>query len=142
MVEANAGYSIFDVTADKGIRAWGPNLAEAFRQAALGLWSLMVDPATVRPRREVSLTAEAGDREALLVAWLNELLYLYEAHGFVAADCAVRVDTEYALAAVVRGEDANPDRHVPIGHVKAATYHLLQVAPGARGWEAQVVVDV
>ena len=142
MVEANAGYSIFDVTADKGIRAWGPNLAEAFRQAALGLWSLMVDPATVRPRREVSLTAEAGDREALLVAWLNELLYLYEAHGFVAADCAVRVDTEYALSAVVRGEDADPDRHVPIGHVKAATYHLLRVAPGARGWEAEVVVDV
>ena len=142
MVEANAGYSIFDVTADKGIRAWGPNLAEAFRQAALGLWSLMVDPATVRPRREVSLTAEADDREALLVAWLNELVYLYEAHGFVAADCAVRVDTEYALSAVVRGEDANPDRHVPIGHVKAATYHLLRVAPGARGWEAQVVVDV
>ena len=85
---------------------------------------------------------EAGDREALLVAWLNELLYLYEAHGFVAADCAVRVDTEYALSAVVRGEDVNPDRHVPIGHVKAATYHLLRVAPGARGWEAQVVVDV
>ena len=142
MVEANAGYAIFDVTADKGIRAWGPNLAEAFRQAALGLWSLMMDPATVRPRREVSLTAEAGDREALLVAWLNELLYLYEAHGFVAADCAVRVDTEYALSAVVRGEDANPDRHVPIGHVKAATYHLLRVAPGTRGWEVQAVVDV
>ena len=142
MVEANAGYAIFDVTADKGIRAWGPNLAEAFRQAALGLWSLMVDPATVRPRREVSLTAEAGDREALLVAWLNELVYLYEAHGFVAADCAVRVDTEYALSAVVRGEDANPDRHVPIGHVKAATYHLLRVAPGTRGWEVQAVVDV
>jgi len=142
MVEANAGYAIFDVTADKGIRAWGPNLAEAFRQAALGLWSLMVDPATVRPRREVSLTAEAGDREALLVAWLNELLYLYEAHGFVAADCAMRVDTEYALSAVVRGEDVNPDRHVPIGHVKAATYHLLRVAPGTRGWEVQAVVDV
>ena len=142
MVEANAGYAIFGVTADKGIRAWGPDLAEAFRQAALGRWSLMMDPATVRPRREVSLTAEAGDREALLVAWLNELLYLYEAHGFVAADCAVRVDTEYALSAVVRGEDANPDRHVPIGHVKAATYHLLRVAPGARGWEVQAVVDV
>ena len=142
MVEANAGYAIFGVTADKGIRAWGPDLAEAFRQAALGLWSLMMDPATVRPRREVSLTAEAGDREALLVAWLNELLYLYEAHGFVAADCAVRVDTEYALSAVVRGEDVNPDRHVPIGHVKAATYHLLRVAPGTRGWEVQAVVDV
>ncbi len=142
MAKADAGYAIFGVTADKGIRAWGPDLAEAFRQAALGLWSLMVDPATVCPRREVSLTAEAGDREALLVAWLNELLYLYEAHGFVAADCAVRVDTEYALSAMVRGEDVNPDRHVPIGHVKAATYHLLRVAPGARGWEIQAVVDV
>ena len=142
MVEADAGYAIFAVTADKGIHAWGPDLPEAFRQAALGLWSLMVDPATVRPRREVSLTAEAGDREALLVAWLNELLYLYEAHGFVAADCAVRVVTEHAVSAVVRGEDADPDRHAPIGHVKAATYHLLRVAPGARGWEARVVVDV
>ena len=76
------------------------------------------------------------------MAWLNELLYLYEARGFVAADCVVRAVTERVVSAVVRGEDANPDRHVPIGHVKAATYHLLRVAPGARGWEARVVVDV
>ena len=142
MTEADAGYAIFAVTADKGIRAWGRDLPEMFRQAALGLWSLMVDPATVRRRREVPLTVQAGDREALLVAWLNDLLYLYETHGFVAADCAVSELTEQALSAVVWGEDAAPDRHVLIGHVKAATYHLLRVAPGGCGWEAQVVVDV
>jgi SHS2 domain-containing protein len=138
----DAGFAIFEVTADKGIRAWGRDLPEVFRQAALGLWSLMVDPATVRPGRELQVAVEAGDRETLLVAWLNELLYLYEAKRMVVSDCAVRNLTETSLSAVVWAEESTLSRHVVIGHVKAATYHLLRIARSERGWEASVVVDV
>lgn len=137
-----AGFEIFAVTADKGIRARGRNLPEVFVHAARGLWSLMVEVGTARADRMLPVSLEANDREALLVAWLNELLYLYEVEKFVAAEFAITYLSDTRLEAEVWGEGLIPGRHSPIGHVKAATYHLLRVQPTAEGWEAQVVVDV
>ncbi len=137
-----AGYAFFAVPADQGIRVWGPDLPEVYRQAALGLASLMVDPTTVGPGREIPVAVEADDPEALLVAWLNELLYLCDAKGLVFSDCAIQSLTETTLSAVVCAEEFDPSRHVAIGQVKAVTYHLLRIAQSERGWGASVVVDV
>ncbi len=139
---ADAGFEILAVTADKGIRAWGPDPPSVFCQAALGLWSLMVDPATVACRVRVPLAVEAEDREALLVAWLNELLYLYEARGFIGGECAVHSLTDTHLTAEAQGEPVDSARHVVLSHVKAVTYHQLHVGATASGWECRVVVDV
>src|SRR5574341_2097060 len=136
------GFEVFAVTADKGVRAWGKDLPEVFANAARGMWSLMVEPGKAQRREMLPVTLEATDRETLLVAWLNELLYLYEVEGFVAADFAVRDVTDTRLEAGVWGERADWTRHPLVGHVKAATYHLLHVRPTNGGWEAQVVVDV
>jgi SHS2 domain-containing protein len=140
--DTGAGFEIFAVTADKGIRAWGPDRPSVFRQSALGLWSLMVDPATVACRSAVPLTVEAEGHEALLVAWLNDLLYLYEAKGFIGGDCTAQSLTDTRLVAEVRGEAVDRTRHVILSHVKAVTFHQLHVGPTANGWEARVVVDV
>ena len=137
-----AGFEIFAVTADKGIRAWGPDRTSVFRQAALGLWSLMVDPVAVARRHMTPVTVDAADRETLLVAWLNELLYLYEAKDVIGADCAILSLTATHLDAEVLGEAVDTTRHAVMSHVKAATYHQLRVGPTADGWEARVVVDV
>ena len=137
-----AGYEIFAVTADKGIRAWGRNLSEVFVNAASGLWSLMVEGGEVRADRMFPVCLEAADREALLVAWLNELLYVYEVEKLVAARFTITDLSDTRLEAEVWGEPVNPSRHAFIGHVKAVTYHLLRMRPTEAGWEAQVVVDV
>jgi len=142
MDDTSAGFEIIAVTADKGIRAWGPDRPSVFRQAALGLWSLMIEPATVECRSVVPVAVEAENQEALLVAWLNELLYLYEAKGFIGGDCAAQSLTETRLVAEVRGEGVERARHVILSHVKAVTYHRLHIGPTAAGWEARVVVDV
>ena len=136
------GFEIFPLTADKGIRAWGRDLAELFVSAARGLWSLMVEPGTVRRVRMLPVEVEAADRETLLVAWLNELLYLHEAEEFVMADCSILSMADTALSAEVWGESVDRVRHPMVGHVKAVTYHRLLVRPTAEGWEGQVVVDV
>jgi SHS2 domain-containing protein len=137
-----AGFEIFAVTADKGIRAWGRDLAEVFVNAARGMWSLMVEPGAARAEQMLPVKVEATDRETLLVAWLNELLYLHEVEGFVAAGFAITNLSDTTLEAEVWGERVDRARHTLVGHVKAATYHLLQVRPAEGGWEAQVVVDV
>jgi SHS2 domain-containing protein len=137
-----AGFEIFAVTADKGVRAWGRDLAEVYAGAARGMWSLMVEPGTAERKEMLPVTVEAADREALLVAWLNELLYLHEVQGFVAADFAIQRVTDTRLEAEVWGERVDRARHCLVGHVKAATYHLLRVQATDQGWEAQVIVDV
>jgi SHS2 domain-containing protein len=142
MSEPDAGFEIFDVTADKGIRAWGEDPATVFEEAARALWSLMIVPAGVKAQRAVRVAVEASDSEALLVAWLNELLYLYETQWLIGADCRVLSWTETHLDAEVRGETVDRRRHTVVGHVKAATYHQLHLGQTAGRWEARVVVDV
>jgi len=142
MDQREGGFELFAVPADTGIRAWGPDVSAVFRHAARALWSLLVEPASVEPRQTVAVSVEAGDREALLVAWLNELLYLYETRGLIGADCAIRAMTDTHLSAEIWGEAVDCARHTIVGHVKAATYHQLHVRPAGDGWEARVVVDV
>src|SRR5262249_19688941 len=70
----NRGFEQFEVEADVGIRAWGPTRAEAFAQAALGVLSLVADPATVNARETREVRAQADAAETLLAAWIDECL--------------------------------------------------------------------
>ena len=54
------GYEYLDHTADVGLRASGPTLAEALRQGALGLFQLMVDLEEVALRQEVPILCSSG----------------------------------------------------------------------------------
>jgi len=72
------GFEILEHTADIGIVARGKNLAEVFAQAAKGMFSLITDLNTVEERVERRVKVEAPDIESLLVAWLNELVYLFD----------------------------------------------------------------
>ena len=76
-------------TADLAWRLWGKDLPELFENAGRALSATLTDRRYLRRRatREVSLTAI--DREALLVDWLNHLLYLFDLDGFLGRDFQV-----------------------------------------------------
>jgi SHS2 domain-containing protein len=93
-----------------------------------------------RVTREVSLTSV--DREALLVDWLNHLLYLFDLDGFLGRDFQVESLTSEGLKARVTGENFDPARHPALTEVKAATFHQLSIVPVEDGWEATVVLDL
>ncbi len=139
-----AGFELTDHTADVGLRVWGPSEPALFEKAALGLASLLCDPATVEPRETYSVIAEAqaGAPDALLVAWLNELLYRIDTDGIVFSEVAIEGLTHRYVSARLRGEPLDRARHRTRLDVKAATYHGLSVSHGDRGWEARVVLDV
>jgi SHS2 domain-containing protein len=86
-------------------------------------------------RRAVSVAAD--DRPALLAAWLEELVFLAEAEGFVATEIEQLELSAYRARAMVRGSLAGPP---PL--VKAVTYHRLQFEAADRGYRAVVVLDV
>ena len=133
-------FRFLEHTSEVGIEASGESLEEAFAATGeavadlLGAWF----PGRGRPR---GVSVEATDREALLAAWVDELLYLHDTADAVFGGFDVRRVEERRLEAEVllapRG-----DRVLEGVGVKAATYHRLHVAPSDGGWTARVYVDV
>lgn len=135
------GHRYLEHTADVGIEAWGATLGDAFAEAALGLFALMVDPATVRERMERRFAVRGDDVEDLLVRWLSELIAVVDSDGILFHRFEIdRIDAT-ALAARCWGERLDPARHRIRVAVKAATYHMLAVEPGPPA-RVRVILDL
>lgn len=136
-----ARFEIIDHTADIGIIAYGRDEKEVFATAAYAMFSLIAELDGVDGTlcREIEVTAD--DKEALLVAWLNELLYLFDTEHVIFNGFEVMNLEERRLRANAYGEKFDPLRHVLKTQVKAATYHMLKVEKG-NGFRAQIIFDV
>ena len=129
-------------TADIGIEVEADNLSELFEGVAAAMFSLMVDPDTVRQTVERELSLEAGDLEELLFMWLNELLFVLYAEGLLFSGFKVKDIGEDRLVATATGEKLDPQRHRLDEEIKAATYHEMMVERRDDGWKARVIFDV
>jgi SHS2 domain-containing protein len=130
------------VEADVGVRAWGATRAEAFAQAALGVLALIVAPDEVEARETREVRAQGESAEALLVAWVNECLYVHEIEGFVAHRVEVLACTDSLVHGALHGEPLDPRRHHPGTVVKAATMHRTSVTERGGRHEVSLIVDV
>ena len=135
-------YELFEHTADLGLRVRAPDLNTLFREAAVGLFSMMVDDLkTVNPIHECTVMLDGTDKEFLLFDWLRHLLYLFDSARELYSEFEIIV-TDEGLSAIAFGEPLDPERH-PLGReVKAITYHELKVEQTADGWLAEVIVDI
>ncbi len=132
-------YRELDHIADWAIEVWGQDLATLFEHAAVALFEMQGADLTAEPSVTVVVSCQGMDLETLLVAWLNELLYLSEMNDalFTRFEVAIVGDLEPTLTASVRGV---PDRG-HMAHVKAITYYHLTVKREADGWRATVTFD-
>ena len=135
-------FEILEHPADIGFRAFGGTLAELFQNAAVALLSIAGEIEDVAPRDEHHLEAAAGDYEALLVAWLNEVLYWFDGKRIAFREFLVREMEPGSLHAVGWGEPRDVIRHRPKVIVKAVTWHQLKVSRCDSGWVADVFLDV
>jgi protein archease len=139
---APAGYDYFDVEADVGVHAWGPDRADAFAHAALGVLALGVDPVDVQPTETRDVRAQAATLEELVVAWINECVYVYEVEGFAVHHVAVSRLADDVVHGVLHGEDLDATRHRLGTVVKGVTHHHVAVADTPAGCDVRVSVDV
>jgi SHS2 domain-containing protein len=139
---SGAGWEHFEVEADVGVRGWGPTRGEALAQATIGVFALLVTPDQVQARERRAVRAQAESPEALLVAWIDECLYVHEIEGFVAHTVELTTCTDTLAHGVLHGEPFDPGRHRAGTVVKGATYHQVSLAEGPEGWQARVIVDV
>jgi SHS2 domain-containing protein len=137
-----ASFAPIDHTADVGYRLFAPTLAELFAVAGRALFDAVAALDSIQPRLTRKIEIEAGDIEALLVAWLSELNFYCLTEFELYSDFKIEAVSPTAVRATVRGEKIDPARHVIQTEIKAVTYHGLYVRKVEGGWEAQVIFDV
>jgi len=135
-------FDVVEHTADIGVVAYGADMREAFANAAYGMFSLMADLKQVGEETSRYIEAEAGDRESLVVSWLNELLYMFDVERIIFKRFDILELTNTRLKADAYGEKADASRHDLRGGVKAATYHMLKVSKDRGRWSVRVIFDV
>lgn len=135
-------FTLFEHTADLGIRVEAASLAELFADAARGLFTVIAgDLGQVRPALEETFTVPGSDPTWLLFDFLGELHAAFELRRMLYRDVRVTI-TDDGLEAVARGERYDPSRHALAHEVKGVTQHGLAVDRGPNGCSATFVVDV
>ncbi len=136
-----------DPTADVAVRLCSMGEAGLLKDAVQALLAILLAPDSgpVELKASIPLLLEADDAEALLVDFLNELIFLLDTKRFLVGQVEVeeiRLGEPSRLRVVLQGETHDPLRHLVKTEVKAATFHGMLIVRTCRGVEADVVFDV
>ena len=135
-------FEIIDHTADVGIVAYGADIKQLFSNAALALFSLITEPESIKEKMQRRVEIISKDKDSLLIEWLNELIYLFDAEHILFRRFDIESLNGNQLRATCYGEDFDALRHkIKVG-VKAATYHMLKINRDSGGYQVQIIFDV
>ena len=135
------GFRFHDHTADITIECWAPDLIDAFRQAALATFEVILDTSTVKPVETIEVKVTGTDLEELLVEWIGELIAMIDINGQFYSEFHVdhleATMDGYVLEGRVLGEAIDHTKHDTRTEVKAMTYadiKILQVPNRTTLW--------
>jgi len=139
-----SNYKFFDHTADIGVEVTGRTRKELFVNAAEALFDVMIESKKDRKtaKRQKTITIEGADIADLLINYLRELLYLFNAEQFVTGSCEITKFTNKKLQARLTGESFNSKTHLIKTEIKAVTYSGARVEKIKLGWKARIIFDV
>ena len=129
-------------TADIGMLIRGRDKEELLLNAAQALYSNLFRATGLTERLERVVTIDSPDGDALLVDWLNELIYLFDTDRLAFSRFEVELLTECRLRVRCFGEYIDISRHRVVRDVKAATYHEAHVQRVEDGYAVRVIFDV
>ena len=136
-------YKFFEHTADAKFQAYGKNLQEAFGNAALAMFSIIIDTEKVKGEIRHDIECSSKDLKALLYDFLGELVFLIDTEDFLLSnveEVKIFKDGLYFLRAVVAGDKAG--NYEPSGDIKAVTYNEMEIKKGKNKVMVQVVIDL
>lgn len=146
-MKGDRGFRQLEHSGDAYIEAWGRTLEEAFESAALALFDVMADTASIRPIAEDRFEVEGWDLEELLYGWLEALLVKFDADRMLYSKFEVRIipsgqEGGYRLHGRAFGEEFDPARHGPKMEVKAVTYHGMEIIRLPKGAKVRFLLDL
>ena len=133
-------FELIEHTADVGLIAYGGTLAEAFANAAYGMFSIITELYVVQETESRRVEISEEDWEGLLFEWLNNLIYLFDVEMLIFKRFDIIDLGGCRLKATCHGEKYDPSRHHLKTGVKSATYHMLEVDREKN--QVQVIFDV
>ena len=137
-------FETFEHKADVGVRGLGKTREEAFEETAKAMFSIMCDLKKVKQKKEVDFVVMSSDLEALLVEFLNELLYHKDTKETMFSSFKIKISetgNDYKLECKAKGEKTSENQGLKT-EVKAASYSQLKVSEEKEKWLAQCIVDV
>ncbi len=139
-------YKFLPHTADAYFAAYGKTLEEAFENAALAMYEVMTDTSKITPSVEIRVEVKGFDVYSLLYNWLEELLFYTDSEQLVFSKFHVekieKINEEYVLRAIVKGEKFDSSKHESRSQVKAVTYSLMEINKVNSNYEVKVVLDL
>ena len=147
--DMSSGHKIIDHTGDVGLKIWGSDIPELFSEAAHAMCALIIESETIQDEQTLDIRVESSDRNALLLKWLKELLYLFETERIVFSRFQIEscnfeekdVST-YVLEAKAYGEPLDGARHEICKEIKAVTHHQFYIKKNGEWWESAVLFDI
>jgi SHS2 domain-containing protein len=134
-----ASHRFVDHTSEIGLQVRAATFPELLAEAGRGLARLLLRDRPAEAAGEArEIEVSSHDREALLVDWLNELIFEAEVRLWVPLEFEVMEASDTHVRVRARGAEVE----VPPSIVKAATFHGLQVMETPEGLEAEVILDV
>ena len=131
------GFEEVDHTADLALRVWGEDFQTLLIQAARGLYDLLNVNTLGGSRVSQTFTIKEDQREAMLVDFLNELLFL----------CEDKQKSFYSFNFIADRDglmvEAQGEQVVSLGRtIKAVTFHDLNIVCEDEGLETILTFDV
>ena len=135
-------YEFIDHTADIGIILRTESKEELFEKAAMAAFDIMADLDQIKTDEEIDVEIEGEDDEELMVNWLNELIFLFDAKGWLFSKFDIKAINDKILRATCSGEKFKPQVHRVTTELKAATYHSILVSKDRIGWSLRIIFDI
>ena len=131
----------FETTADIGLKIYGKNLIELFENSALGMFSLIVDSFETSGSIKKKIEITGSTDEDILISLLSELIFMFETDGFILKNITgLSIDSKkYGFTLI--GEYFSSGKHELLTHIKAVTYHNLEIKKGET-FTVEIVFDV
>lgn len=133
-------YEFFEHSADAKFRAYGKSMTDCFKNAALAMFSIMIEKKKVNSKINKKIKVEGEDLKSLLYNFLDKLIYLLDVDKFVLKDVKSLKINGSSLEATLIGEKISR-KHEFGCEVKAATYNQMRIR-NKKPFMVQVVVDL
>ena len=135
-------YRTIEHTADTGFEVTGDSREQLYEHAARAFFHIMWRIGSHSQNKAEPLEVTGIDQEELLVNFLEEFIYLYDAKRLVCTKVEIDsvTDDRVRARAWLQEFDAAHDRELL--SVKAVTYHQLFIGREKDAWVARIFLDI
>ncbi|MEK6927280.1 MAG: archease [Nanoarchaeota archaeon] len=132
-------YEFLEHTADIKIKLYGITLQEIFENSVLAVADYMSEGKKISPNKVKIIDVKGDDVNSLLYNFIEDILYLVDAEGFIPAKASITMRGNN-LHAELYGDDT---KKYTLKHIKSPTYaEMIVKNDSKKKWIAQLVLDV